>query len=563
MAREKKNLSIKKRLSKGFLLIVNMMALSGIISILGLAEFDKNFNDFVNRTNRADTAVKMCRIDINIAARTIREMTLAEDSSNYANYKAKVEETLTGMNAELLALKETGVIDEDLRQQYVNAITEWGTLGYEIIGMIENGELDAAKEKIFSECVPKLDGIIELSQELDATTNDLMDKAVAKCQVIFWFDIISILAFIVAAMIFARKYAMNTIKSITDPLEEIEKLADELAEGNLHSTIEYHSEDEIGKLAHSLRKSVRTLASYVDDITNIMDEFSKGNFTVQSEGEWEGDFIAISDSITEFEKNMSKTLKSIQSVAEQVSMGAEQVSDSSTELAQGATDQASITEELAATIETTSGEISMSAEIAKATSKKVEDSGLAIIKSNEKMQEMVQSMNEISEASQKIHQIIDTINDIASQTNLLALNASIEAARAGEAGRGFAVVADQVSVLAAQSAEAVKESNVLIESSLEAIEKGIVIADETASQLEGVVAQSQEITEVINKAAEVLGTQAEGFEQIIAGVDHINDVVQANSATSEECAASSEEMSSQAQMLEELVHNFKISEDEA
>lgn len=554
-------MSIKQRLNKGFRLVITLMIVSGVMSIFALAELDSSFNDFVNRTNRAETAIKICRIDTNIAARTIREMALSEDSSSYAGYKAKVEETLTGVNDELLALKETGVIDEALRQQYVAAITEWGTLGYEIIGMIESGELDAAKERIFSECVPKLDAIIELSKELDALTNDLMDKSVAKSQLIFWFSTLTIVVFIVAALIVAMKYAKKMINSITEPLSEIEKVALELSEGNLHSTIEYHSEDEIGKLAHSLRKSIRTLASYVDDITKVMDEFSKGNFAVHSEGEWQGDFVAISDSITVFEKNMSKTLKSIQSVAEQVSLGAGQVSDSSTELAQGATDQASITEELAATIETTSGEISMSAEIAKATSKKVEDSGLAIVKSNEKMQEMVQSMNEISEASQKIRQIIDAINDIASQTNLLALNASIEAARAGEAGRGFAVVADQVSILAAQSAEAVKESNVLIESSLEAIEKGIVIADETASQLEGVVTQSQEITEVINKAAEVLGPQAESFEQIIAGVDHINDVVQANSATSEECAASSEEMSSQAQMLEELIHNFNVREE--
>ncbi len=561
MAKEKKNLNIKQRLSRGFLLMVNLMIVSGVMSIFAFAELNRSVNDFANRTNRADTAVKMCRIDTNIAARAIREMALTEDTGSYAGYKAQVEETLTAVNDELAALKETGVVDEQLRQQYVTAITEWATLGYDIIEMIEKGEHDTAKGRIFSECIPKLDSLVELSEQLDATTEQQMNKSLFKSQLIFWFGTLSIVLFVVAAMFFARRYAMNMIRSITDPLSEIEKVAAELSEGNLHSTIEYHSEDEIGNLAHSLRKSIRTLASYVDDITNIMDEFSKSNFTVHSEGEWSGDFVAISESITLFEENMAKTLKSIQNVSEQVAMGAGQVSDSSTELAQGAADQASITEELAATIETTSGEISMSAEVAKATSKKMEESEQAIVKSNEKMQEMVQSMSEISEASQKIHQIIDTINDIASQTNLLALNASIEAARAGEAGRGFAVVADQVSVLAAQSAEAVKESNALIESSLEAVEKGIVIADETAKQLEGVVTQSQEITADINKAAEVLGTQAESFEQIIAGVEHINDVVQANSATSQQCAASSEEMSSQAQMLESLVHNFKVKEN--
>uniref|UniRef100_UPI0040579407 methyl-accepting chemotaxis protein n=1 Tax=Acetatifactor sp. TaxID=1872090 RepID=UPI0040579407 len=151
-----------------------------------------------------------------------------------------------------------------------------------------------------------------------------------------------------------------------------------------------------------------------------------------------------------------------------------------------------------------------------------------------------------------------TIAGITSQTNLLALNASIEAARAGEAGRGFAVVADQVSVLASQSADAAKESNVLIEASLKAVEKGIVIADETAQQLEQVAADSKTITEVVNKVADELEAQNDSFAQINAGVDQINDVVQTNSATSEECAAASQEMSSQATLLKEAIAQFKI-----
>ena len=174
------------------------------------------------------------------------------------------------------------------------------------------------------------------------------------------------------------------------------------------------------------------------------------------------------------------------------------------------------------------------------------------------MQEMLQSMEEIGESSKKISQIIDTINSIASQTNLLALNASIEAARAGEAGRGFAVVADQVSLLAAQSAQAAKESNFLIDSSLAAVEKGVSIANETANQLEKVVADSKEIQKSIDGAARALKEQAESFAQIISGVEHINDVVQTNSATSEECAASSQEMSSQAEELDKLIRSIKV-----
>lgn len=371
-------------------------------------------------------------------------------------------------------------------------------------------------------------------------------------------SVAAILIFIVVAAVLAVMIGRKIIVSITTPLSEIETVAKELSAGNLHSNLEYHSDDEIGSLAHSLRKSIRILGSYVDDISRAMNEFSNGNFDVQPEVEWKGDFTGILDAFMLFERSMADTVKGIQRVADQVKNGSEQVSDSATDLAQGATEQAGITEELTATIESVSVQVSRNAESARDISKSVEDVGTEIFHSNEKMHEMVNSMSEIDKASQEIGKIIATINDIASQTNLLALNASIEAARAGEAGRGFAVVADQVSLLAAQSSEAAKESTILIESSLKAVENGMVIAGETAKQLEHVVSGSKVITGEVNKVAEALGAQEEAFAQINSGVDHINEVVQTNAATSQECAAASQEMSSQAGSLESLIRRFKV-----
>ncbi len=561
MLKKFESMNIKGKLNTGYMIVIGMMIVSGILSMCALFMLDKSLNDFINRTNRADTAVKICRIDINIAGRNIREMALNDDPSTYAEYRNTVEEKLTAMNTELEALKETGVIDEETCAAYVNAINEWEKVGYEIIGMIESGNKEEAIDRIFAECVPALDELIAMSEEMEAVTDELVTESVKQSQLIFWIGVAIIIVFIIVAIVTALAIAKKIIKSITEPLADIERVAKNLSEGNLHSEIQYRSEDEIGRLAHSLRKSLRILGSYVEDISKAMHEFSTGNFAARPEVEWKGDFVAIYDSLITFEKSMAETIKGIQSVAGQVSSGAGQVSDSSMELAEGATEQASVTEELSATIETVSEELRTSADAARGASKRVEGSGIAIVKSNEKMQEMVQSMNEISEASQKIGQIIDTINNIAAQTNLLALNASIEAARAGEAGKGFAVVADQVSILAAQSAEAAKESNALIASSLSAVEKGMVIADATATQLEGVAVESQSVTEEINHVVETLTVQVESFKQIIVGVDHINDIVQTNSATSQECAAASEEMNSQAEMLENLIHEFTIRED--
>ena len=160
--------------------------------------------------------------------------------------------------------------------------------------------------------------------------------------------------------------------------------------------------------------------------------------------------------------------------------------------------------------------------------------------------------------SMEIGKIIATINDIASQTNLLALNASIEAARAGEAGRGFSVVADQVSVLAAQSSDAAKESTSLIGTSVKAVEKGMVIADETAQKLKRVVDDSKSITEEVSHVASDLEAQTDAIMQIDDGVVHINDVVKTNSQAAEESASASQEMSSQAESLEGLIRRFKV-----
>ena len=171
-------------------------------------------------------------------------------------------------------------------------------------------------------------------------------------------------------------------------------------------------------------------------------------------------------------------------------------------------------------------------------------------------------MNTLKERTEAVKGIVDTIFSISSQTNLLALNASIESARAGEAGKGFAVVANQVNSLADQSAQAAKESAMLIETSVKAVEKGMVIAGQTAAQLEDVAENSKIITEEVTNIAETLETQTTEIRQINEGIEQINDVVQTNSATSEECAAASQEMSSESENLREMIRKFKLAESE-
>lgn len=538
--------------------VIKFMILSGIVSIIGLSLLDIRFNAYVKGAQKANNAAKESIIDISSAARNIREMALNDDSSTYENYKNNVKTVLTDSQTQLDIIKNTNIIDDDLYNQYVKALNEWGNIGYDIINQIEKGDLASAKNKIHTVCTPALNNLMSIADKMEDETNKEADQAILLSNVVAVIGGMAIVLFIVIASLISKKIGAKITEMIIEPIRDIDNVAKDLANGNLHSELTYHSDDELGTLAHSLRKSIRTLSSYVDDIKRSMQEFSHGNFDVKPEVEWKGDFEEILQAFMSFEASMADLVKHLQRVADQVAEGSEQIASSSTELAEGATNQAASVEELTASLASVSERVAQNSQNARTISGKVDELGTQLYESNGKMSEMVTSMSEIEKASKEISKIIETINQIASQTNLLALNASIEAARAGDAGKGFAVVADQVSALAAQSAEAAKESASLIDTSVAAVEKGMVIANDTASQLGAVVDNSRHIVDEVNNIADVLNTQTEAIKQVDEGVEAINDVVQTNSATSQECAAASQDMSTQADTLRGLIATLKI-----
>ncbi len=558
MLKKMDRMKMKEKLQFGYGLVVGLMILITIFAMIGLFLVQGKMNSYIRGAQAADTAVKTCRIECNIAARMIRELALNDDKDMLAEYKGNIEESMASIENALADLKAAGVIENELDKKYETALVNWMELGYRIVEDLEAGNRAEGITLIVTECSPALEEAVGIAKEINDVTDAMKKSSLQINQKTVIIVIIVMLLALGLAIFTSIKVGNRIVESILGPLNEIEEAAVELSRGNLHTDVTYRSDDEIGKLAHALRSSIASLSSYVEDIDHAMSEFAEGNFDVQAGVEYRGNFVGIKESLMHFEKNMSDMVKNIQTVANQVTKASEQIAANSTELAEGASEQAGVTQELSTTIENVSGQIDRNAKEAADISREVQQVGRELEYSNGKMQEMVESMNQINQSSSEISKIIAAINEIASQTNLLALNASIEAARAGEAGRGFAVVADQVSLLASQSAEAATESTALIEESVRAVEKGMVIANETASQLQDVVKGARTIIDKINLIAEASREQAEAVDQINQGVEQINHVVQTNTGTSEACAASSEEMTAQAETLRGMIQQFRV-----
>ena len=552
------SMQLRERIKYGYKKVIILMIISGLLSIIAIGLLLTSVINYVGIINASDIAVKMCRVDVNAAARNVREMALNDDTSSYDGYEKTIAKLLDDVDSQLEIIKNKGVVSDEKYTEYATALSDWKKLSSSIMEEIKSGNQQQGVDDILNKCTPALNKLVNIALELDEITDAVSAKAVQDTIVYAVSGIVFIIFFLAMAWMISGKTGNSILGSILEPLHAIEDVAKELTEGNLHSTLDYRSEDEIGRLAHSMRKSIRILGSYVDDIDRAMKLFSEGNFDVQPNVEWKGDFVGILHSFMDFEESMAKIVKGIQQASNQVSGGAEQVSSGATELADGATNQAAAVEELTATVENVAEQVRHNSQAASEISTKVVVLGDDILENDTKMHEMVKSMLEIKEASMQIDKIIETINDIASQTNLLALNASIEAARAGEAGKGFAVVANQVNQLAEQSSQAVKESAALIKTSVNAVGKGMLLAEETAEQLEEIAKNSKVITEEVSGIAETLADQTVEIQQINEGIEQINDVVQSNSATSEECAAASQEMSSEAEHLRNMISEIKV-----
>lgn len=374
----------------------------------------------------------------------------------------------------------------------------------------------------------------------------------------FFLSLAVTVIFVIAFTIFGIKNGIRLGKNVVRPIAAVVERLELLAAGDLHSDTPIpESNDETATLMYCLAETIQDLKVVISEIDNQLAELSDGNFLINVDGEFKGDFAQISHSFQGIVQSLSAAMRDIDSNAESVQKGAMDLAGASQSLAEGATDQASAIEELTATITDISEKIYVNAQNAEKARVIVASMNEQIIESNAHMKKNTEAMDKIREASDKIAEIISSIEEIADQTTLLALNASIEAARAGENGRGFAVVATQVGVLADQSSEAARNTKDLIQNAITAVEEGMQLANSTAESLLAVVDNAKTVNDSMTEIAEASDNQALAAAQITEGINQIAGVVESNSATSQESAAASEELSSQADMLKELVGRFR------
>ena len=353
---------------------------------------------------------------------------------------------------------------------------------------------------------------------------------------------------------------LKTMHTLNGLINDANMLSEEAVNGNLDvrgDTAKY--EGKYRQLLSGINNIIDAMVTPMNEAIGVLNTMAGNDLTGRMSGGYNGAFSDLSNSINSVLETLNQMLSDINASSEQVAAGTQQVSAGSQALSQGATEQASAIEELTSALTEIAGQTRQNAVNAGQASELAVAAKESAMAGNAQMNELQQAMSNINDASANISKIIKVIDEIAFQTNLLALNAAVEAARAGQHGKGFAVVAEEVRSLAQRSASAAKETTEMIESSIKMAKAGTLIANETAGALLSIVGSVEKVAGLIEGIAKASNDQAMAVAQVNGGIEQVAQVTQTNSATAEESAAASEELTGQAVMLKEMVGRFELS----
>ncbi len=529
-----------------------LIAYSSVSSRLNTANTDRfemtyNANRFMNGSSYLTNEVRA------YAATGNREF--------YDNYWNEVN-NLKNRDIGVAAMQEIGITaDEQAMIDSMYALSnQLVPLEEQAMEQVQAGRQDAAINYVYgdeySNSIAKINTLKESFLEtLNARTLrevESLNRTNLIIRILMAFALVMVGTFQVLSMKVIRKRILRPVIAVRDQMGE-------LSQGNLSTEFPWEPDSsEIGMLIASIHETKRELKKYIQDIDSTLSQMAKGNMNLVVSDSYRGEFLPIQRALRQILDALNEALRHIHQTAQDVSNESERVSSGAQTLSEGAVRQASTVEELSAGIQDISGEVKHTSADANKARKFSMDAEVQLKVCCQKMDSLSTAISDISESSRQINGIIKTIEDIAFQTNILALNASVEAARAGAAGKGFAVVADEVQRLASKSAESAKNITELIESSVQLVQYGTSLSNETTTALSMVVASAQQSSALVDKIAESAQQQSESLRQLTEGMESISGVVQTNAATAQESASSAEELHQQAEKLKMSIQRFQL-----
>lgn len=555
-----KDFKIGKKLFITFGIIIGLLAVVLFIGLYSLISNGQKLDSFYDDGYQVTNQVMDIRRAMQSNAKNIGYAMMTNDEAGTKTYidTARSETEIIMDGIAYLQKNFTG--DQALVSSFNSAI----------LSIVENREKvyeyalannnDEASALYFEKVLP---GYVEAQEYLTQIYNDATVGAEQNYNASKNAELVTIIILVIvslAAFIITVWLGVFVTRSLTRPIIELENAAKEMTKGNLKQQISYEAKDELGSLADSIRATMNSMSKIIGDVGFLLGEMAGGNFQIKTTAEdsYVGDFHPILMSMRDINSRLSDTLTQIYEASNQVAAGSTQMAESAQSLAEGATEQAGAIEELQATIEDVAEQAHSNAVDSMKSYEQANAVGKEAELSSQKMRTLTTAMHSIMETSNQISKIIMDIEDIATQTNLLSLNAAIEAARAGEAGRGFAVVADQIRKLAEDSAKSAVNTKNLIETSLLEVNNGNQLTEDTAVAMENVINGLKDIAQQVQKTRDASESQSSATTQIKIGIEQISEVVQSNSATSQEASATSEELSAQADTLNSLVNQFRL-----
>jgi len=561
-----KNLKLRKKLLISFLLVAVLSSVGGIVASTAMRYIDEDYSAALEDYGFAQGDIGQAILRI---ARIQGDTVKAVSYTNKDHITAALED-IDVCEKEYTALLDVvrGTLrdagDQEIFSRLESLDDAYYALRDEIIeegSTVNIGQTMAAQTRLEKELKPLYEELYGAWQELAAYKSTAGDAESDRLSGIGTSMLLLSNILCVLGLALSIAFGIYLSRTISKPIRESAQRLVKFSEGDLRSPMPAaSSNDETKALIEASAVAIDRLNRVIGDIGYQLEEMGRGNFRVGTrDGEaYVGDLAAVLKSLRDVNASVNDALLQVDTSVDQVNVGGEQVSSAAQALALGAAQQASSVSELASAIEKISHQISLTAQHAKTAEEQNAASGRELEVCSGHMDRLVTAMEAINGKSKEISKVIKTIEDIAFQTNILALNAAVEAARAGSAGKGFSVVADEVRNLATKSQEAAQSTTVLIDDTVQAVAEGTRLSGETEHSLQMVVASAQKAMEAVALISSATEEEAEAAAQVSSGIDQISNVVQTNSATAEESAAASEELSSQASLLKELVGKFTL-----